>query len=108
MSIEVRTQLDPDETMAEEIRPFEKMFLCGVVGVLLRKRGPNDPHICFEIISEDDENWFPYSGGGSSSYWFDCYIAALTAAKKWCEEEALPHVGQYTHNPDIPCGWRFK
>ena len=27
-------------------------------GVRLEKRGLNDNHICVQILTEDDENWF--------------------------------------------------
>lgn len=108
MSAKVRMHLAHGERMSEEIKPFERMFLGNGVGVVIRKRGPNDPHICFEIISEDDEYWFPYTGNGSSSYWFDDYIRVLAEAKKWCETKAMLHTNQYPDSPDIPCGWRFK
>ena len=106
MSAKVRMRLGHDESMSEEIRPFARMFLGSVCGVVLRKRGPDD-HICFEIISEDDEYWFPYSAG-SSSYWLPDYRRVLRAAEAWCRMKALPDM--YQHHPDGPkvqYGWKF-
>lgn len=108
MSAKIRMHLDKEETMAIEIKPFERMFLNQVVGVVLRKRGPQDDHICFEVISEDDGHWYPCFSGGTSSFWFDAYLEVLSAAKKWCEAKAVPHTNQYQHAPERPCGWRFK
>jgi hypothetical protein len=88
---------------------LSKCVICNIVGVVLRPRGKNDPHICFELISEDDECWFPYSGSGSSSFWFDCYTAVLAAARTWCEKEALPDmVGEHDNNMKRQYGWKFK
>ena len=36
-------------------------------GVRLVERGKNDPHICFEILAEDDGHWFASDGSASSS-----------------------------------------
>jgi hypothetical protein len=84
----------------DAIKPFDVMFLGNVVGVVLRKRGVNDRHICFEIIMEDDGNWFPYSGDDSSSVWFDDYLRVLSEAKAWCERKTVVDSGGF--------GWRFK
>ena len=48
----VRTELEPHERMDPGIRPFEQMFLCKIVGVVLRprsSRGLEDRHICSEV-----------------------------------------------------------
>lgn len=90
--MKIRNELCEDESLSVAFKPFKKMFLGGVSGVLLRPRGVSDPHICFEIISEDDGFWFPYTGNGASSSWFDDTIAVLAAAKAWCEQNAIPDV----------------
>ncbi len=89
MSANVRMRLDHDEFMSLEIRPFVRMFLCGVHGVLLRRRGPGDDHVVFEVICEDDEYWFPGSAGGSS-YWLPHLMGALVEARRWCGRKCLP------------------
>ena len=43
-SRKVRTCLSEDESMSDSIRPFTHMFLCDVVGVVLRPRGSGDRH----------------------------------------------------------------
>lgn len=100
----VRNALSAAETLSHDIKPFEQIFLCGVTGIALRARGRIDRHICFEIISEDDGHWFPASGEGTSSYWIDAFIATLTAAREWCEQNALPDVNE----DGIQYGWKFQ
>lgn len=92
----IRRFLNHDESMSDDIRPFAFMFLNDIVGVVLRKRGTNDDFICFEVISEDDAYWFPYTGNGSSSYWLDNYIAVLQSAKDWCDKKAIEDQWGYT------------
>ena len=66
-------------------------------GVRLVERGKNDPHICFEILAEDDGHWFA-SDGSASSYWMPGLIKVLRAANQWmvknCEKDH--------------CGWKVK
>lgn len=105
MKIMIRTKLDPDESMSEEIKPFKQIFLGYVAGVVLRPRRSNDNHVSFEIIAEDDLHWFPAKSGSgvASSHWFEDYLSVLEAAKKWCEENCDPDMyngRQY--------GWKFK
>lgn len=100
----VRCLLKEGETLSAKISPFAKIFLCEVVGVVLRKRGSIDSHVSFEIISEDDGNWFPYTSAGASSYWLSYYMAVLLAAKQWCDKECRPA----DSNPDGSYGWVFK
>lgn len=70
-------------------------------GVKLTERGVNDNHICLQILTEDDENWFP-SENSFSSGWIDELIEQLQIAKKYME----------TQEPDIhegrQYGWKFK
>jgi hypothetical protein len=101
----IREKIDEEhESLSVEIKPFRKIFLGRIAGVVLRERrgGKNDNHIIFEMINEDDGYWFP-GDPIASSYWFDDYIAVLSAAKKWCEKNCDAEIcdGQ-------PCGWKFK
>lgn len=53
-------------------------------GVRFEPRGKNDPHICIQLMGEDDEHWFDIgrdSGSGrSSSFWLPDLIAVLQLA----------------------------
>jgi len=49
-------------------------------GIILKERGPNDPHVCIQIIGEDDEHWFDI-GNSFSSFWLQDLIDQLEAAK---------------------------
>lgn len=70
-------------------------------GVRLVPRGINDPHICVQIITEDDENWFE-SDKSFSSAWLDELIEQLQEARVWLA----------TQEPDIyegqQYGWELK
>lgn len=80
---------------------MEKEFKGECKGVRLRERAPNDNHICVEILTEDDENWFT-SDSYFSSVWIDDLITQLQAAKAYVE----------TQEPDMfegrQYGWKFK
>ena len=69
-------------------------------GIKLEPRGPTDNHICFTILSEDDETWFEKDVSGST-YWLDDLIGVLQDAKT--ELEQNPHL--YTRNQ---WGYNFK
>jgi hypothetical protein len=101
MITEIRTKLDENETMSEDIRPFEKMFLGNIVGVLLHKRGQNDPHVCFQIIHEDDGYWF-LSTNYMSAAWLEDWLNVLQAVKEWCTKNCEPQ------GPNGAFGWKFK
>lgn len=62
-------------------------FKGGQFGVRLVPRGGNDPHVCIQLLGEDDENWFEI-GNSFSSFWIDDLIQQLQIAKK--AMEALP------------------
>ena len=51
-------------------------FLGSCKGVELIRRGENDNHICFDILTEDDGNWFS-SKEPSSSFWIKDLIEQL-------------------------------
>lgn len=103
----MRTQINEYEKLDDNIQPFQQMFLSDPLGVVLRKRDTNDQHICFEIISSDDGFWMP-GHGEMSTAWLNEFIALLTAARNWCEENALPEINQCPHVPNHIFGWRFK
>jgi hypothetical protein len=67
-----------------------KVFKGSCIGVVLEKRedweNPNDPHICFFIIHEDDGNWFESKTGHTSSSWIDDMIKQLQLARAWMDE----------------------
>ena len=49
-------------------------------GVRFKRRGHDDPHICIQIIGEDDEHWFDI-GNSFSSFWIQDLIDQLETAK---------------------------
>lgn len=55
-------------------------------GITFKERGPNDPHICIQIIGEDDEHWFDI-GNAFSSFWIQDLINQLEAAKVLLDTE---------------------
>ena len=80
---------------------MEKEFKGHSKGVKLTKRGENDNHICLQILTEDDENWFA-SANPFSSYWIDDLIEQLKITKAYIE----------TQEPDMyegrQYGWKFR
>ena len=70
-------------------------------GIRLSKRGRNDNHICIQILTEDDDNWFASAEPFSSS-WIDELITQLQATKEYLktQEPAISNGRQY--------GWNFK
>jgi len=100
--IKVRRKLSKEEYLDVEIKPYREMFLSGVFGILLRNRGKDDKHVCFEILGEDDGYWFSTNGTASSA-WFENLEGVVAEARKWCEENCEPDI----HN-DIQYGWKFK
>ena len=71
-------------------------------GVRLVKRNENDPHICVQILTEDDGDWFTNDNQSFSSYWIDDLIEQLNNAKQFIESQ----------EPDIyngrQYGYKFK
>lgn len=71
-------------------------------GVRLVKREENDPHICIQILTGDDGNWFVDDKSKFSSYWIDDLITQLQEAKSYIESQ----------DPDIyegkQYGYKFK
>jgi hypothetical protein len=79
-----------------------KVFKGSCIGVVLEHRedweNPNDPHVCFFLIVEDDGNWFESSTGIASSYWLPETIEQLNLALEWMQE--------YCHK-DPGGGWEY-
>ena len=67
---------------------YEKLFLGKCAGIGLRKRDVDDLNIVFNILYEDDENWFEESGKGFSSYWLPDLIEQSQLALNWMKENA--------------------
>ncbi len=97
--LNVRRSFDDDETLAPEvITNFREVFLGAIHGVLLFERGRNDPHVVFEIISEDDGHWFYDAGVCGSVFWLPSLIELLKQVHQWCEENCTK----------VKEGWEFK
>lgn len=67
-------------------------------GVGLKQRGPNDPHICYVILTEDDEYWFVSKEQSASSYWMPELMDCFQQAQDWMENHAVKE----------SCGYRFE
>lgn len=52
-----------------------------------RGDGANDNHICIQILTEDDENWFE-AGNSFSSYWLEDLITVLQTANDAMKQNA--------------------
>lgn len=66
-------------------------------GVGLSKRGPNDNHVIFTILSEDDGNWFT-SEHGRSTYWLKDLQDVLAETQAWLK----------SHTTETPWGFELK
>jgi len=78
---------------------YEKSFLGSCHGVILTRRGgKDDPHVCVQIITEDDENWF-ISDNNFSSFWLPMLMSVLQEAQDWMEKNC---------DPDDDWGWKFR
>jgi len=97
-----RRELDSEESISDEIKPYREIFLGNIMGVVLRNRKKDDPHVVFQIISEDDEYWF-LSTNSSSSHWLEDYRQVLAEVDRWCNENCEPDMYK-----EIQCGWKFK
>ena len=64
-------------------------FLGSCFGVILTRRGREDPHICFQIVVEDDGNWFVSETSGDS-YWLTELHEQMGRAIEWCKNHAEP------------------
>jgi len=58
-----------------------------VFGVRLVQRGPKDPHVCVQLIAEDDGHW-DEMGETFSSFWIGDLIRQLQLAEQ--EMKYLP------------------
>lgn len=65
-----------------ELQDFDKVFLGACCSIGLKKRGPDDPHVCFYFLVEDDENWF-VSQNGISSFWIPDFNQVWAQAQEW-------------------------
>lgn len=74
-------------------------------GVRLVQRASKDEHICIQLLSEDDENWFEV-GNSFSAYWLDDLISILQNAKTILEADTLKHRWGYDFsvNREDLCG----
>lgn len=76
---------------------YDKIFLDNCHGVILTHRGKDDPHVCVQIITEDDETWF-VSDNEFSAFWLPKLISVLQEAQDWIEKNC----------DKDKCGWRFR
>ncbi len=82
----------------DKVIDYEKIFLGKCHGVILTKRGgDDDPHVCVQIITEDDETWF-ISDSDFSSFWLPEFMSILQEAQDWMDK----------HCDKDEWGWKFK
>jgi hypothetical protein len=75
----------------EELPPVIKTFKGSCAGIVLYQRGPDDKHICFAPLVEDDDNWF-LSKNGYSTAWFGDFWVQMEAAYNWMDsDESVRH-----------------
>lgn len=82
-------------------------------GVKLVRRGEKDPHVCIQLLGEDDEYWFNI-GNGFSSHWFDFKFrynegpnlvaaqqgrAAATSISSWVTHDCGPNNEMFSFHP---------
>lgn len=65
-----------------EIHP-KKVFLGECIGVALEPRGPDDSHVVFYTLVEDDGNWHVASVDGFSSVWINDLFSVVEEARRW-------------------------
>lgn len=49
----------------------------------------DDGHILFQVIVEDDDNWFESHNSGGDVFWLEDLGIQIYAAKKWVKEECV-------------------
>jgi hypothetical protein len=69
----------------KEITEYEHAIFGKCHGILLMRRGENDPHVCIHPIVEDDETWHTPPSGGFSSFWLSDYIEVIKQAREWIQ-----------------------
>ncbi len=79
----MRRKLGKGESISEDIKPFDQIFLGDLHGVVLREQGR-----VFEIIVEDDGRWHPYHSDASSFY-LDDLLMVVIEAKQWRDDENI-------------------
>ncbi|CAB4143099.1 hypothetical protein UFOVP434_77 [uncultured Caudovirales phage] len=72
---------------------------CHGVKLIPRGKDYSDPHVCIQLLTEDDEMWFD-CGQPFSAAWLDELIELLT------ETRALLKSDVFEKEPI--CGYRFK
>ena len=82
---------------------MRKEFKGDCIGIRLSNRsGHGDKHICFTLLTEDDEDWIETNFNVSSA-WLDETIQMLEAAKAYMKSSANPDIFE-----GIQYGWKFK
>ena len=84
-----------------------KDFKGSCKGVRLTQRGVNDKHICIQILTEDDGNWFVDGKNSFSTSWMEDLQEQLELAKSWMGTQ-IPDMGTEEWQKNIQYGWRFK
>ena len=66
----------------EGVDHYVKLFLGHCHGVVLSRRGEDDPHVVVQLIIEDDGNWF-ISLSNFSAFWLPELQDLLSEAEVW-------------------------
>lgn len=94
----IRRQLYSNEFIAKSIST-KYLFLGECHGISLTKRGKEDPHICIQLLTEDDGYWSS-NANNFSSFWLPEFISVMKEVEKWLSENAEIEKDGY--------GWKFK
>lgn len=72
-------------------RVKNNIYICGFChGVILKRRGENDCHICIEYIVFDDGFWYKNSENDTSSAWIPEIITILSIAQNYMQQMCIP------------------
>ena len=73
------------------------------LGVRLYPRSSEDPHVCFELLTEDEGNWL-LGLNGPSSFWLPDLITALSKARTWMNKNCIKEQAE----DGTTCGYKFS
>lgn len=77
------------------IDDYKAGFFGGCFGIVLTPRGKDDNAVMFQVVTEDDGNWFKDEKSDGNAYWIPDLLAQLIHAKDWLEENAIQRTSGY-------------
>ena len=83
--------------MEADLSKFDYTILSGQFGVRLVRRGEDDPHVCIQVLSEDDGNWL-CSENSFSSFWLSDLQGVLRDAERWMKKNCKKSADGYGYD----------